>query len=164
MWLLFLVYNKDICVNYKKGVYIIMDFSYDHKCFVCGENNPVGLKVKFIDNGNGEIEGIFTPSIFHQGFPGHLHGGLAATILDETMARAVNTLGVHGLTARLEIRYREKIPVEEEVKIIAKVVKYRKTIIDLEAEILLSDGQKAVEATGRFMVIGKMDDPEISHE
>lgn len=141
-----------------------MEFSYDHKCFVCGEDNPLGLKVKFKDNGNGEIEAIFTPSKYHQGFPGHLHGGLAATLMDETMARAANTLGVNALTARMELRYREKIPVEETVKVIARVVKYRKTIIDLEAEILLSNGRKAVEATARFMVIGKMEDVETSHK
>lgn len=141
-----------------------MEFYYDHKCFVCGDKNPFGLKVKFKDLGNGEIEGIFTPSEYHEGFPGHLHGGLAATLLDETMARSVNTLGVHGMTARMELRYREKIPVEKPIRIISNVVKYRKTIVDLEAKIFLSDGTVAVEASARFMVIGKMENPEISHK
>lgn len=141
-----------------------MEFSYDHNCFVCGEKNPLGMKVRFKDLGNGEIEGDFLPSEFHEGFPGHLHGGLAATLLDETMARAVNTLGVHGMTARMELRYREKIPVGVTVKSIAKVIKYRKAIIDLEAKLLLPNGEIAVEATARFMVIGKMKDPEISHK
>jgi len=141
-----------------------MEFSYDHKCFVCGENNPLGMKVKFKDNGNGEIEGAFTPSEFHEGFPGHLHGGLAATLLDEAMARAVNTQGVHGMTARMELRYREKIPVQETIKVVAKVLRFKKTILDLEAKVYLPDGKVAVEATARFMVIGKMEDPEISHK
>lgn len=141
-----------------------MEFSYDHKCFVCGENNPIGMKVKFKDLGNGEIEGAFTPSEYHEGFPGHLHGGLASTLLDETMARSVNTLGIHGMTARLELRYREKIPVGNPIKVISKIIRYRKTIVDLESKILLGDGTIAVEATARFMVIGKMKDPEISHK
>ncbi len=141
-----------------------MEFSYDHKCFVCGENNPIGLKMRFTNIGDGVIEGVFTPCEYHEGFPGHLHGGLAATILDETMARAVNTLGVHGMTARMELRYREKIPVGESVKVIARIIKYRKTIVDLESEVLLSDGTVAVEASARFMVIGSMEDPKLSHK
>lgn len=141
-----------------------MEFSYDHNCFVCGKDNPVGLKVIFTDKGNGEVEGSFTPSIYHEGFPGFLHGGLATTLMDETMARAVNTLGVHGMTARLEVRFREKIPVGEEMKVMAKVLQHKKTIVDIEAKVILKDGKIAAEATGRFMIIGKMADPNISHK
>ena len=141
-----------------------MEFSYDHNCFVCGKDNPVGLQIVFKDKGNGEIEASFTPSVYHEGFPGFLHGGLATTLMDETMARVVNTLGVHGMTARLEVRFREKIPVEEELKVVAKIVQYKKTIADIEARIFLKDGRVAAEATGRFMIIGKMADPNMSHK
>lgn len=141
-----------------------MEFSYDHNCFVCGERNPIGLMVKYTDKGNGVIEGSFTPNENHEGFPGFLHGGLSSTLMDETMARSVNTLGVHGMTARLEIRYRERIPLGEPVTIRSWIVKHRRSIVDLESQILLGDGTVAVESSARFMVVGKMDDPNISHK
>ncbi len=141
-----------------------MDFSYDHHCFVCGEKNPIGLMVKYTDMGNSVIEGAFTPTKNHEGFPGYLHGGLASTLMDETMARSLNTLGFHGMTARLEVRYREKISLEEPVTVRAKVVKHRKSIVDLESQIVLADKTVAAEATARFMIVGKMDDPNISHK
>lgn len=127
---------------------------YNQKCFVTGQDNPLGLKVDFTDLGNNEIEGIFTPSEHHQGYPDHLHGGLAATLLDAAMARAVNSLGLYGMTARMELRYRERIPVGSQIKIKAKVLQQRRSIIDLESYILLPDGKKAVEASARFMQVG----------
>ena len=141
-----------------------MEFSYDHHCFVCGEKNPIGLMVKYADLGNSIIEGSFTPTKNHEGFPGYLHGGLASTLLDETMARSLNTLGFHGMTARLEVRFRERIPLEKPVIVTAKLLKHRKSIVDLESQIRLPDGTVAVEATARFMIVDKMDDPNMSHK
>ena len=122
------------------------------------------MRVLYEDLGNGEVAGYVTPSANHEGFPGYLHGGLAATLMDETMARAINLLGVHGMTARMEIRYREKVPVEKPLVVTARVVKNRRSIVDAESKILLEDGTVAVESTARFMIVGKMEDPEISHK
>lgn len=129
------------------------DIEYNQKCYVTGQENPLGLKLKFKDLGNNEIEAFFEPSEYHEGFPGHLHGGLAAALLDATMARAVNSLGLYGMTARMELRYREKIPVGSQIKIFAKVIQNRRGLVDLESQILLPDGKTAVEASARFMVV-----------
>ena len=58
-------------------------------CLVCGLNNPAGLHSSFFELDNGELLALFRPRIEHQGYPGRLHGGLAATILDETIGRAI---------------------------------------------------------------------------
>jgi acyl-coenzyme A thioesterase PaaI-like protein len=59
-------------------------------CFVCGEKNDFGLRAKFYETDNNELVALINPSEQHQGYPGRMHGGIAATILDETMARSMS--------------------------------------------------------------------------
>ncbi len=61
----------------------IQDFYPDDVavCYGCGRNNPHGLKIRTIWNGE---EGIFrfTPEAFHTAFPGVAYGGLIASLID----------------------------------------------------------------------------------
>jgi acyl-coenzyme A thioesterase PaaI-like protein len=51
-------------------------------CFVCGIENPIGLKLSFYTDDEGRCIARFRPKPEHQGFPGQLHGGLISTLLD----------------------------------------------------------------------------------
>lgn len=83
------------------------------QCFVCGVNNPVGLHLKFYQPTTGEVTADFLPPEHFQGYPGVLHGGIVATILDETAGRSLMGLASPRLmfTAKLEIKYRKNVPV-----------------------------------------------------
>jgi hypothetical protein len=52
--------------------------------FVCGIENPIGLKLKFYTD-EGRCIARFRPGPGHQGFPGQLHGGLISTLLNREM-------------------------------------------------------------------------------
>ena len=62
-------------------------------CFVCGLENPVGLRLRIYQTAPGEIETTFTAPAHFQGYPGVLHGGIIATILDEIAGRSHMTTG-----------------------------------------------------------------------
>ena len=64
----------------------------NHACFGCGDNNPIGLRLRFAYAGNG-VEASFTPSAEHQGFHDVVHGGIISTVLDEAMAWATAYAG-----------------------------------------------------------------------
>jgi hypothetical protein len=51
-------------------------------CFVCGIENPIGLKLRFYTDDEGRCIARFRPKPEHQGYPGHLHGGIISTLLD----------------------------------------------------------------------------------
>jgi acyl-coenzyme A thioesterase PaaI-like protein len=51
-------------------------------CFVCGIDNPIGLHLAFYTDEEGRCIARFRPKSEHQGYPGHLHGGLISTLLD----------------------------------------------------------------------------------
>ena len=65
-------------------------------CFVCGDKNPDGLRIRFFTEGEEAVAECIADARF-QGFKGIYHGGLTATLLDEIMAKAVlaNPEGPH---------------------------------------------------------------------
>jgi len=97
----------------------------------------------------------FTPLAEHRGRPGYLHGGLAATVLDETMAALSWVLDRrHSVTATLELRYRLPVPLDGRV---LRVEAWRDGAPGRRATRvhgrLLVDGRPAVEATGLFVTL-----------
>ncbi len=128
-----------------------MQFKYDHQCFGCGEQNPAGLKLKFVQEGE-IISTTFVPPEIYQGYPGILHGGITSTVFDDPMSQCVAALGKFGFTSRLEVRFRKKIPVLRPVRFEAWIVKQKGPIVDIESRAILEDGELAAEAKARFML------------
>ena len=84
-------------------------FGEDQLCFGCGPKNPLGFRLEFEEDGDSILT-RFTPGPHHQGPPGVMHGGLVATVADETAAWVlVGKLGKFGFTTSLEARYRRPV-------------------------------------------------------
>lgn len=123
-------------------------------CFICGLKNAMGLKASFYVLDNGELAAVFTARDEHQGYPGRLHGGIAAAVLDELIGRAVNIENpgeVWGVTVELSVKYRRPVPVGEEIRAVGRITKSGGRFFEGEGEILLSDGTSAVVASGRYL-------------
>ena len=58
------------------------------KCFVCGLENPYGLHLRFFDSEPGEVIAEVTVPEQFQGYPGIVHGGIIAAMLDEAAGRS----------------------------------------------------------------------------
>ena len=58
-------------------------------CFVSGEKNDFGMYAKFYETDDNQLVTVINPLEQHQGYPGRMHGGIEATILDETIARSI---------------------------------------------------------------------------
>ena len=81
-----------------------------NRCFVCGPDNPIGLKLKFARVGEG-VRAEFTPSELHAGYEGLVHGGIIAALVDDAIANIWATRGREAVTAKIEVRFRrEAIP------------------------------------------------------
>lgn len=122
-------------------------------CMVCGTENASGLHARFFELDNGELAAVFTPKQEQQGYPGRLHGGIASTILDETIGRAINMSDpdAWGVTVELTVRYRKPVPLDGPVIAHGRITKDSGRMFEGTGEIRLDDGTVAVEATGRYL-------------
>ena len=63
------------------GRRVVVKQANSRMCFICGLKNAMGLKASFYKLEGGELAAVFTPREEHQGYPGRLHGGIAAPYL-----------------------------------------------------------------------------------
>ena len=122
-------------------------------CLVCGLKNQFGLKASFYELENEELLAIFRPSEEHQSYPGRLHGGIATAILDETIGRAIliKDRNVWGVTINFSLRFRQPVPLDEEIRVIGRIDHIATRFFEGSGEILLPDGSVAVEGKGKFI-------------
>ena len=123
----------------------------DH-CFVCGQNNSIGLKIMFRLDGD-VCRGHFTPNHDHVGFDGVTHGGILFSSLDDVMANWLFLQGVRATTARSEIRFRAAHPPETVLRLEGRMVKKKGSLIVMEGKAIRDDTDSVVaEAQASFMV------------
>lgn len=117
-------------------------------CFVCGRANPYGLNLKFYETAPGEVTvNCIVPEQF-QGYPGVVHGGIIAAMLDEVTGRTQmrGSPPRFMFTARLEIRYRKNVPIGEPLRIVGTAGIYKERTASARGKIFGPDGELLAEA------------------
>jgi uncharacterized protein (TIGR00369 family) len=117
-------------------------------CFVCGRNNPAGLYLQFYDNGKDEVFCDYSVHERYQSYPGIVHGGILASMLDEVVGR-VAIIGDHHhfmVSVKLQVLYRHPVPTGVPLKISGRIVRLRGRLGKAEGRIILPDGKVACEA------------------
>jgi uncharacterized protein (TIGR00369 family) len=117
-------------------------------CFVCGRKNPVGLYMTFHDNGEDEVVSEYTVPEHYQGYPGIVHGGVIAAMLDEVVGRVSMIGDPHHfmMSVKLNILYRQPVPIATPLRVSGKIVRLRGRLGKAEGKIHLPDGSLACEA------------------
>lgn len=118
-------------------------------CFICGIENPIGLKLKIYVNDDSSISTTYTAPEHFQGYPGVLHGGIVAAILDEISGRAL--MGDPSsprfmFTGKLEVKYRKNVPIGKPLQIIGRAVKTKGKIAEGWAGIFNEKNELLAEA------------------
>lgn len=128
------------------------DTSAYQGCFACGMRNDMGLKLVFRQEGD-EIVTEYTPGTHFQGFPGVLHGGIVATLLDEALSRTATAEGRWMMTGKLEIRFRSAAHVGRRLRVSARALASRARMLQAVAEVRLADEPGTIIATaeGTFL-------------
>lgn len=121
-------------------------------CFVCGPDNPIGLRVTFELDG-ARCTGTFTPRAEHVGFDGVTHGGIVFSVLDDAMANWFYLQGARGYTAKAGIRYRAPWPIGTTAAIACELVRHKGRLVELTARAY-AEATVFAEAEASFMLDG----------
>lgn len=117
-------------------------------CYVCGRNNPFGLHLEFYESGPGEVTVNYVVPEHFQGYPGMVHGGVVAAMLDEITGRC--HMGGDPprfmFTARLDVRYRKNVPVNQPLRIVGRAGARKERTALATGQIFGPDGELLAEA------------------
>jgi uncharacterized protein (TIGR00369 family) len=118
-------------------------------CFLCGRENPVGLKLDFYEDlAADRVKTEFVIPDVYQSYPGVVHGGIVSAILDEVSGRAAMIRGGHETflaTLRLTVRFRRPTPCETPLTAVGWVTQSSRIGTRAAAEIRLPDGSITAE-------------------
>jgi len=122
----------------------------DHACFGCGDENPIGLHLRFAPEGDG-VKASFVPRPEHQGFHDVVHGGIISAVLDEAMAWATAHVGVWAVTGEMRVRFRQPLRIGEPTSVVARVSGIRGRLVTTTADLQLdTDGSSIATSSATF--------------
>ena len=123
-------------------------------CFACGKDNPEGMKLKFYLNEESRRAVCeFKLSRRYTGPPGHAHGGIIATILDEAMGKVNKFRNVVALTKKMEIEYMKPVPLGKKLTVSGREQEVNGRIHINVAEISNENGEILARSTGTFIAV-----------
>ena len=108
-----------------------------YNCFACSPTNPCGLKMEFYEDGD-DIVSFWTPDDNFQGWMNTLHGGIQATIMDESAGWLISRkFQTSGMTTNLNVKYKKPVPTGKDIKIEvrARVKEVKRNFVFIEATI-----------------------------
>jgi acyl-coenzyme A thioesterase PaaI-like protein len=119
-------------------------------CFICGLANPIGLKMVFYeDRQTSQVRAELNVSEAYRGYPGVVHGGIVATILDETSGRALmlhtGDNNMFFVTAKMDVRYRQATPTNTPLVAIGWVERASLSRALVKGKLCLQDGTVLAE-------------------
>ena len=120
------------------------------RCFACGARNESGLRLVFTQAGDRVVT-EFIPQAHHQGFPGVLHGGILATLLDETLSRTGALRGEWLMTGKIEVRFKRPAPIGRPLRVWGEIRRERNGALDAAGAVELEDGSVVADARGLFV-------------
>jgi len=133
-------------------------------CFVCGMQNPIGLKAFFYQDEAGRVIAHFIGKEEHQGYPGVMHGGIVTALLDEVIGRVAIAHEMWAVTAKLEVRFRRPVPVGQPLTLIGEMTHRRHRTLEGRGEIRLEDGTVAAEAQGVYIRLSQEEIERVEKE
>jgi uncharacterized protein (TIGR00369 family) len=130
-----------------------MAHAAQNRCFGCGKANPAGLQLEFLLAEDGSVVCLATIPDSFEGPRGYLHGGIIATLLDETMSKAVRARGLIAMTRKLEVEYLRPVPSGAPIRMEGRILSSEGRKHWVQARILNSVGSELVLGKGLFIEV-----------
>ena len=126
-------------------------------CFACGPDNPGGMRLKFeLDQTGQRYVSRFRLGKRYTGPPGHCHGGIIATILDDAMGKLNKLHDVIAVTSEMTVYYLKPVPLYKTLHVESQHVSQHGRRLTHIARIIDENGTILARSRGVFIVI----DPE----
>lgn len=120
-------------------------------CIVSGRANPMGIDARLWREGDEAVLNVVLGAAF-EGAPGRTHGGIVASLIDETMGLVLSIASTPAFTGRLSITYRSPTPLGVPLEARARLKERVGRKITVSAQ-LRSGETLLAEAEGLFIAV-----------
>jgi uncharacterized protein (TIGR00369 family) len=121
-------------------------------CFACGHDNPQGMHLKFVQEGNRFVCRLSIGKRY-TGPPGYCHGGIIATILDDAMSKLCKLRNVVAVTSKMTVEYIKPVPLNQPLRVESRELSQHGRRLAHVAEIFDAGGKLLARSRGIFIVI-----------
>ncbi len=127
-----------------------------YDCFGCSPANPIGIHMEFYEDGD-EVISFWNPKTHYQGCFDTMHGGILATMADETAAWTMfRKLQTTGMTTKLELRYKKPVMTTEgQITVRGRIAEQRRNLVTINVNIENARGETCVEARAVYFAFDK---------
>ncbi len=119
----------------------------DYQCIACSPSNPIGFRLSFYEEGEF-VKSEWQPTALYEGYPGTIHGGIQATLLDEIAAWTVYIKAkTSGVTSQINVKYKKPVSSQQSlITVQAQLVEMKRNLCFLKAQLLDEKGEVCTEA------------------
>jgi uncharacterized protein (TIGR00369 family) len=130
-----------------------MAHAAQNRCFGCGQANPIGLHLEFLLAEDGTVVCLASVPDTFEGPYGYVHGGIIATLLDETMSKSLRARGLVAMTRHMEVDYLRPVPSGAPLRMEGRVTHNEGRKHWSEARILNAEGTELAKGKGLFIEV-----------
>ncbi len=122
-----------------------------YNCFGCCPTNPFGVHMEFFEEGD-DIVSLWQPRQHYQSWVNTMHGGILATLLDETAGWVVSRkLQTTGVTTHLDVHYKKAVStLEKQLTIRGHITEMKRNFAFIHVTLHNSAGELCVEADATY--------------
>lgn len=127
----------------------------DHFCYVCGKDNPAGLRLDFEHPKKGVLRAVAVFNREHQGYRGIVHGGILSMVLDEMMVNLAWKEGLPVVTGEITVRLKKPAPTGERIFFEGRIEREDRRLVYASAKALNAQDEVLATATAVCVKIRK---------
>ncbi len=126
-------------------------------CAICGLDNRFGVQAPFYTMEDESVITLFCYRPEHQSYPGIVHGGMVAAMVDELGLRALwakeGIEHTYGVTTSLDVKYRKPVPYNQPLVGKGQIVLDTGHFFGVRSGIYLKDGTLLAEGEVKYMKV-----------
>lgn len=128
----------------------------DYNCFGCCPDNSKGLRMTFQLFGE-EVISEWEPETWFEGWTNVVHGGIQATLIDETGSWLVYSVcKTAGVTTHLNVTYRKAVPSDKgKLRLVARLLEANSREASVEIKLYAPDGSLCSEGIGQYYLFSR---------
>jgi len=125
-------------------------------CYVCGQDHPRGLRIRFFADADGHVHAEFRPDNTQTGYEGIVHGGVISALMDELLGwPIVLQTGRMCYTVELTMRFLKPVPAGRNYRATASPGTARGRYWENEGDLRDEHDEVYARARGKYFLLSE---------